>query len=319
MIDSDQVLGHGSFGTVCLATHKVTNEKVAAKRIIRETEADAEKVVRELQKLLELNHPNITRVYSAEQYGKTVWTFMEYCEQGDLQKYCSKAKKEGHVVSESMKVNLMLDIAKGVLYLHSKNVIHRDIKPTNILLAGKPATAKLTDFDLSKFLGEAESTMTSKVGTEAFKAPECFVRTEEGKLQYRRSVDIFGMGLTFLAMIQENEGLIPKIETPAQPSELYIACRRILWERIMYNRQPLCVVDLTRGNDFERKTRSLVFIMTCAEASDRIPAEQVVEGLEEIAAQLKKHECSSAPRHHEAQDETKVFYIQTGTNRKSQF
>ncbi len=212
-----------------------------------------------------------------------LWIFQEYCELGDLQKYFSKAKEEGINVSDDDKLKMMLDIAKGVEYLHGKNVIHRDIKPNNILLAGVPVRAKLTDFDFSKFLGIDESTMTTLVGTEAFKAPEFFMRTADGELKYKRSVDIFAMGLTFLAMIQENKGLVPKIETPNEPSELHLSNGRILYERIRFKVEPLSVVDQSKGNLLEQEIRRVIDKLTHAVATDRSSAEKVVSELQQLS------------------------------------
>ena len=63
--------------------------------------------------------------------------------------------------------------------------------------------------------------MTSNVGTPAFKAPEFYQRNEKGVIHYHRCVDIFALGVAFLAMIQGNKHLVPQIETPNDSSEYY--------------------------------------------------------------------------------------------------
>ncbi len=99
---------------------------------------------------------------------------------------------------------------------------HELFRDSNVLLNGLPAVAKLTDFDCSKFFeGYSTSLMTRNMGTQAFKALEFYLRTDGGELHCRRSVDVYVMGLTFLAKIQNNEFLIPKVETPHEAAELH--------------------------------------------------------------------------------------------------
>ena len=135
---------------------------------------------------------------------------MDLCQLDDLNKYC-KLK----VVTHKQKIQIMTQIMKGVKYLHDNDIIHRDIKPGNILVASdNPMSLQITDFDVSKFLEDNSETsaMTSNVGTIAFKAPEFYQRQPGGKLHYLRSVDVFSCGLTFLALLQANKGaelLIP--------------------------------------------------------------------------------------------------------------
>ena len=91
---------------------------------------------------------------------------------GDLNDFY---KKED--VSDEINLDVMTQIISGVKYLHERNIIHRDIKPGNILVASEnPLLIKLTDFDVSKCLDPEFETslMTSNVGTLTFKAPEFF-------------------------------------------------------------------------------------------------------------------------------------------------
>ena len=112
-------------------------------------------------------------------------------------------------VSHETNLEVMKQIMMGIEYLHSENIVHRDIKPGNILVASvAPLQLQLADFDVCKCLDpEIEtSLMTSNVGTLAFKAPEFFKRTSPGKIEYHRNVDIYAAGLTFLAIVQVERG-----------------------------------------------------------------------------------------------------------------
>ncbi len=283
MIDTDTVLGRGAFGIVHPATHGglTRPKKVAAKRIDDKDEEKLAQAAEDLKRLVGLNHENIARVYEVLHQRNSVWVFMELCEHGDLVDYLQSSRKGKGSTSDREKLKLMLHIACGVQYLHSRNVVHRDIKPRNILISNK-AVAKLNDFDLSKFFDDPISTslMTSNVGTQAFKAPEFFQRNPEGKINYHRNVDIFAMGLTFLGMIQENPGLCPRVETPNEKAELCVPAGLLMWERKTYGREPLVVVKLQEhsGSMTEpwNTVRKLIKGMTCFEPTDRTPADQVV-------------------------------------------
>ncbi len=287
-VNTNIVLGKGSFGIVHQAKDKKKKE-VAAKRIDFTTKNRNKipEVATDLQKLVSLHHDNIAQIFEVLQETATVWVFMELCNHGDLVDYL-QPEGASSSVSEHKMLSLMLDIAKGVEYLHSKNVIHRDIKPKNILLSGTPAVAKLTDFDCSKFLEEDYSTslMTSNVGTQAFKAPEFWLRTDSNRLEYHRNVDIYAMGLTFLAMIQNNPFLVPKIETPNEAAEKSPAYTigMLMAERKRYSIKPLEVVS-TDGSEPDwpwKDLRMEILKMTHIEPTKRASAAEVVHNLKII-------------------------------------
>ena len=113
--------------------------KVAAKRILLSHKVS--KLTKEFDKLIQLDHKNVVKFYDVHQGESSFWIFMEYCVLLDLQHFFN-----GKELSQWQKVNIMNQIARGVEYLHKKNVIHRDIKPANILIRdNNPIVAKLTD------------------------------------------------------------------------------------------------------------------------------------------------------------------------------
>ena len=121
-----------------------------------------------------------------------------------------------------------MNITRGIEFLHSQNIIHRDIKPGNILVGNtRQLQVKLADFDVTKILDPdiETSAMSSNVGTNAFKSPEFFRKNKQGKIQYHCSVDTFAASITFLAIIKYENGsrkmLIPHIETPRHDFELH--------------------------------------------------------------------------------------------------
>ncbi len=294
-VNMGAALGHGAFGFICRGEDKHGRD-VATKRIdFTKYKNKVPEVSANLKKLVGLEHENIAQIFHVETEEATVWVFMELCNHGDLVNYLQRDEAASSI-SDNEKLKLMLDIAKGVEYLHSKNVIHRDVKPNNILVNGSPATAKLTDFDCGKFLEEDYSTsmMTSNVGTQAFKAPEFYLRTDDHKLVYHRNVDVYAMGLSFLGIIQNNPHLIPKLETPNEASELIpgYTIGMLMAERKRYNVEPLHVVKISEsgesghasetesGESLWNAVRAEILTMTHVEPKERACASEVVQSLE---------------------------------------
>ena len=196
-------LGRGMFGSV----YKATDSKgtiVAAKEIDRDpTSRVALKVLENSHKQKELNHTNIVKILDIYKDATEMWIFMEFCNCGDLNNYVRTHFQEFC----GGKLMIMQQIADGLAFLHDLRIAHRDMKPWNILIqhqAGEqPITVKLTDFDFAKFhpLDATSSAMDSNVGTSYYKAPE-FFNSNDGGITYHKSVDVYTMGLTFLAMLQ---------------------------------------------------------------------------------------------------------------------
>ena len=280
-INQRYVLGQGAFGIVFKGTDAKKNT-IAAKRI--DGNVHPRILTQNFDRFLQLEHPNVMKILDVDKSENMVWMMMPLCELGDLNTFFRTRD-----ASLETNVNTMQQITAGIEYLHSQDIVHRDIKPGNILIASEdPIQLQLTDFDVSKCLDpEVEtSLMTSNVGTLAFKAPEFFQRTSPGKIEYHRNVDIYAAGLTFLAILQAKKGkkmLIPQIETPMDDSELHApSIGQLIAERIKYKVPELSIV---KTEEEQRSLKSLISQMTCVNPEERLSASKVLDFLE-VRSQL---------------------------------
>ena len=220
---------------------------------------------------------------------------MELCEHGNLDTFLQKK-----ILTQDEILDVMIQLAEGVDYLHGKNIIHRDIKPLNMLVSGyNTIHVKLTDFDISKFLDEqcTTSSMSSNVGTPQFKAPEFFQRTADGKQKYHRHVNLYAVGLAYLALIQQcdtKKPLCAKLETFKDTTELHVLpIGQVISDRMKRNESELSVVtrNTVSSDAAEPSSPSLAMLtdikliiqnMTKVEAKDRFYAVEVVKTLKAL-------------------------------------
>ena len=201
-LDFLQQLGRGGFGTVFKGFHETKNT-VAIKQISKaeRKKAIAEAIKFHFLKEKNLLHEHVIKVYDVQTWKDSMWIVMEYCDLGDLDKFFQKFNTK---LGMKERVNLMRQISHGVAFIHHNNIVHRDIKPGNILMKGYNgyAVVKLGEFGLSKFLDpdDMTSAMSSNVGTFLFKAPEFWDKRGE-RIRYHRNVDVYAAGLTFTAML----------------------------------------------------------------------------------------------------------------------
>ena len=210
-IFENEFLGSGSFSNVYLAKWRET--LVVAKVINEENIKNKDLILREIDIMTKLHHPNIVQFFGY--IYEPFILIMEYIPNGNLLEKMNTLKK-------SEKIIVMRDILQGLAYIHNRkpqSLIHRDIKPTNILLT-KCNNAKITDFGISKFynlertnsfgnLDNAKSNsplmmdITLNVGTMRYRAPETHLN-----IPYSKKVDIYSCGI-LLYEIFENKRYIP--------------------------------------------------------------------------------------------------------------
>jgi serine/threonine protein kinase/tetratricopeptide (TPR) repeat protein len=187
-------LGSGGMGEVYLAEDTRLNRKVALKFLPDHFMADdilKARFKREAQAAAKLNHTNIVTIYEVNEHKGRPFIAMEYVEGETLQKVIKEGKL---TVSEA--VNLTMQICEGLNEAHTAGVVHRDIKPGNIIIDRKNK-ARLLDFGLATVTGEKTLTQTgSTLGTIEYMSPE----QVKGEKTDRRS-DIFSLGVMFYQMI----------------------------------------------------------------------------------------------------------------------
>ena len=146
-------LGGGTFGSVYLAINLDSGELMAVKEIrIQDTSSLStfHKSIRDEMRVLEmLDHPNVVSYYGIEVHREKVYIFMEYCEGGNL----VQLLEHGRIDDEEIIKLYTMQMLKGLEYLHSNNVIHRDVKPDNILLDSM-GNIKFVDFGAAKVLAQ---------------------------------------------------------------------------------------------------------------------------------------------------------------------
>lgn len=164
-------LGRGAFGKVNLGIHILTGRPVAIKSF-KLADAEINSVKRRLhletQLMKTLNHPNILRMYETFETQKYLMISTEYIPGGDLLSFLRNGKK----LNESTVKYLFKQLLEALKYMHSQDIIHRDVKLDNILI-DVDSTIKLCDFGVSKLIRAGE-TMSEQCGTPAYIAPEIY-------------------------------------------------------------------------------------------------------------------------------------------------
>ncbi|KAJ2787177.1 Protein kinase C signaling pathway involved MAPKK protein, partial [Coemansia helicoidea] len=167
-------LGEGSVGTV----HKIEYlpaRKIMARKLmaVYPDEANHRQIVRELRLLKQCQSPYIVKFYGAycstDDDGQSIAICMEYCEGGSLESVYKRVDRlRGHI-GEGVLGKVAVAVLNGLVHLHASKVIHRDVKPSNILLTGR-GEIKLCDFGVSGEL--VDSIAQTFVGTSYYMAPE---------------------------------------------------------------------------------------------------------------------------------------------------
>ncbi|KAM6903468.1 mitogen-activated protein kinase 15 isoform 1-T2 [Lycodopsis pacificus] len=220
--DIKKRLGKGAYGIVWKAVDRQTGEIVAVKKIFDafRNRTDAQRTFREIMFLQEFgDHPNIVRLLDVvrAQNDKDIYLIFEYMDT-DLHAVI----KKGTLLKDIHKRYVMYQLLKAIKYLHSGNVIHRDQKPSNVLL-DTDCVVKLCDFGLARSLNQIQEdsgnpALTEYVATRWYRAPEILL----GSTRYTKGVDMWSLGCILGEMLL-GKALFPGTSTINQIEKIMSA------------------------------------------------------------------------------------------------
>ena len=189
--DIGVLIGEGSFGRVFRGRHKTTKDIVALKIITKsgKSEKEIENLRKEFEIQKDLNHPNIVRIIETFETKSRLISVTEYVP-GELHKLFDVYKDNGRKrrLPEAKVREIAIDLMSALFYLHQNRILHRDIKPQNILIDTQ-GRAKLCDFGFARNLSLDTHVLTSIKGTPLYMAPELI---QEQPYDY--AADIWSLG-----------------------------------------------------------------------------------------------------------------------------
>jgi len=255
-------LGSGGFGAVFLAEDTWLNIRVAIK-VPHKQSVEIFKLLKEPRLQAALNHPNIVRMISAEKEGKIFYMVMEYIKGKTLEKIIEKEK----IIKYEKTIEYITQIAGAASHAHKNKIIHRDLRPSNIMISEDEDKVKITDFGTSAWLNKLPYAST-RIGSPPYMAPEQFL----GKATFQS--DIYSIGCIFYEMIlgrppifdpdpfkileKAKQGKItpPRIKNSRIPKEIDMIIMKCLSSKIedRYQTSEEIIKDLEqfKGKDVEK-------------------------------------------------------------------
>ncbi|WP_005036237.1 serine/threonine protein kinase [Holophaga foetida] len=198
MLSKDQMLGKyqildrlgaGGFGTVYLAKDTLLNRRVALK--VPHHQGDEQGLLQEPRIMAALKHPNIVELITVERQGETFFMVMEYIDGESLDRLVRRER----TLPPGRALDIAIDVCSAIQFAHSQQVLHRDLRPANILIT-KEGVAKVTDFGTSRILEmQRDGFARTRIGSPPYMAPEHF----RGRAVFQS--DLWSVGISIYEML----------------------------------------------------------------------------------------------------------------------
>ncbi|TPX35862.1 hypothetical protein SmJEL517_g01738 [Synchytrium microbalum] len=187
-------LGEGTYAAVFKGKNRLTGDTVALKEIQLDPEEGAPSTaIREISLMKELKHDNIVKLYDVIHTERTLTLIFEFMDQ-DLKKYMDTNGKYGAIEPILCK-SFLFQLLRGIEFCHENRVLHRDLKPQNLLINAK-GELKLADFGLARAFGIPVNTFSNEVVTLWYRAPDVLL----GSKTYSTTIDMWSAGCIMAEM-----------------------------------------------------------------------------------------------------------------------
>ena len=184
-------IGKGSFSTIYKCRHYNSDKEYALKEITIDKNKNKLNIKREFEIMRKLNHENIVKIHDViiDKHLNNIYFIMDYYEHGDLSKFLNKKP-----LKEKFTRKYIKQLSNGLSYLLDNNILHRDLKPQNILLS-KNYDIKITDFGFATYYNK-DSIINTLCGSPMYMAPEIITRNG-----YDYKSDLWSVGIIMYEMI----------------------------------------------------------------------------------------------------------------------